>query len=301
MAADDSICWARLPRSGLGNKLLVWGRALVFARINGIPLHVTGWNRLRLGPLIRREVGRQYFGQFQVTRELNPWKWWGAVATYKRVHEPAVTKIVPGDSKLYVFSNMPHWGDYFEYIRDYRETVRSGLFDAVAPFVRHRVQSLPAPVVSLHVRHGDFRWLKSGEDFAHVGLVRTPIDYFEYVIDLIRSLARKTVPVTVFSDGAPADLEELLALPCVRLHQPEAAAIDLLLMSRSKIIVPSAGSTFGYWAAFLSEAAVLLHPQHIHAPIRPADVNSKFFEGPTPPAVAECPPLLRDNIRSTSS
>jgi hypothetical protein len=65
--------------------------------------------------------------------------------------------------------------------------------------------------------------------------------------------------------------------------------------------VPSAGSTFGYWAAFFSEAAVLLHPQHIHAPIRPADVNSRLFEGPTPAGVAECSTLLRDNIRSCSS
>ncbi len=301
MAANDSICWARLPRSGLGNKLLVWGRALVFARINAIPFHVTGWNRLRIGPLLRSEVGRQYFGQFRQSCEVRPWKWWQAVTTYKRFREPTVTQSVAGDAKLYVFSNMPHWRDYFEYIRDYREMVRLALFDAVAPSILHRAQSLPAPVVSLHVRHGEFRNLKPEEDFAQVGLVRTPIKYFKDTINLIRSVAEKILPVTVFSDGAPNDLEELLALPSVTLHRPQAAMVDLLLISRSRIIVPSAGSTFGYWAAFLSEAAVLMHPQHIHAPIRPANVNSNFFEGPTPAAIAECPTLLRDNIRSCSS
>jgi hypothetical protein len=297
----ESICWARLPRSGLGNKLLVWGRALVFARMNRIPFHVTGWNRLRIGPLLRGEVGRQYFGQFRRRREISRLKWWQALLNYKRVHCDAVTQSVPRDSKLYVFSKVPHWRDYFEYIRDYREMVRLSLFDTVAPSILRCAQSLPTPIVSLHVRHGDFRNLKPAEDFARVGLTRTPIEYFKHAIALIRSMAEETLPVTVFSDGAPEALEELLALPRVRLHQPRAAAIDLLVMSRSKVIVPSAGSTFGYWAAFFSEAAVLLHPQHIHAAIRPADVNSRLFEGPTPAAVAECSTLLRDNIRSCSS
>ena len=33
--ASSSVCWARLPRAGLGNLLLVWARAWVFPNVNG--------------------------------------------------------------------------------------------------------------------------------------------------------------------------------------------------------------------------------------------------------------------------
>jgi gamma-glutamyl:cysteine ligase YbdK (ATP-grasp superfamily) len=40
-------------------------------------------------------------------------------------------------------------------------------------------------------------------------------------------------------------------------------------MSRARIIVCSAGSTFSEWSAFLSDALVIRHPSHVHSAIRP--------------------------------
>jgi hypothetical protein len=298
MLVNQSLCLARLPRAGLGNKLLVWGRARVFANLNGLPFQVTGWNHFSPGAIIRGEIGRQYFGHFRGQKEISQWAWLRARALFKKIRDPDVATIVPAASRIYVFQKVPHWGDYFEHIRDHREMIRTALLDAVAQPFRNQAACLPAPVIGLHVRHGDFRTLKPGEDFARVGLVRTPLTYFKLVVQLIRDVAGAPLPVTVFSDGHPEALAELLALPNVTRHQPRAAITDLLLMSRSRILVTSAGSTFSYWAAFLSEAAVLLHPSHIHAPLRPAAVNGKIFEGPAPSVVGECPALLRDNIRA---
>ena len=53
----------------------------------------------------------------------------------------------------------------------------------------------------------------------------------------------------------------------------------MLLLSKSKIIVTSAASTFSYWSGFLSEAPIIMHPDHIHKPIR-ANQPSALFEGP---------------------
>lgn len=46
----DNIVWAKLPRAGLGNKLLVWADAYIFAHNNNLRLFTTGWFTIYLGP-----------------------------------------------------------------------------------------------------------------------------------------------------------------------------------------------------------------------------------------------------------
>jgi hypothetical protein len=100
-------------------------------------------------------------------------------------------------------------------------------------------------------------------------------------------------PVTIFSDGTDAELVELLALPHVTRAADDLDIVHLALMSKSRVLVMSAGSTFSIWAGFLSEAALIDHYQHRHAPIRDAATNERTFEGILPPDTAiEDHPLL---------
>ena len=133
-----------------------------------------------------------------------------------------------------------------------------------------------------HIRRGDFRPLASNEDFARVGGVQTPNDYFLSVIAGIRRVAGHDVPVTVFSDGSDTELAFILSLPNVTRSQTENDVVDLLLMSRAQVIVPSAGSTFSEWAGFLSDAIIVRHPDHIHAPIRSPSLLGGAFESAAP-------------------
>jgi hypothetical protein len=72
--------------------------------------------------------------------------------------------------------------------------------------------------------------------------------------------------------------------------------VDLLLMSKSKVIVTSAGSTFSYWAGFLSDAVIIMHPDHIYSPIRPSTVDEILYEGAL---ITEMPDtLLQKNLKS---
>jgi hypothetical protein len=146
------------------------------------------------------------------------------------------------------------------------------------------------------VRCGDFRRLERGEDFAKTGHARAPLGYFVGLIESLRKLHGAELPVTVFSDGHDEELGELLSVPGVRRAGRNAAIVDLLLLAGSKIIVPSPGSTFGYWAAFLSDAVVLHHPDHMHEPLRPEEVNRRFFEGSAAAACEAAPALLRSNV-----
>ena len=96
----------------------------------------------------------------------------------------------------------------------------------------------------------------------------------------MRECAGWTVPATLFSDGPDAELSPFLAIGNVRRAPALSDVGHLLLLSRSQVIVASAGSTFSMWAGFLSEAALILHPDHIHAPVRPTDLHDRLYEGP---------------------
>jgi hypothetical protein len=105
----------------------------------------------------------------------------------------------------------------------------------------------------------------------------------------------------VFTDGYPSEIEPVLALPAVRIATPSKPIADLLLMSRAGLIVTSAGSTFGYWAGFLADAPVLLHPDHLHAPLRPRTVNDTYFEGAAIGEPETWPETLINNIKNLRS
>jgi hypothetical protein len=62
-------------------------------------------------------------------------------------------------------------------------------------------------------------------------------------------------------------------------------------------LLVSAGSTFSYWAGFLGECALIHHPDHVHAPVRSADVNRIHYEGPLVGPVAEWPRLFLDGVK----
>lgn len=182
-------------------------------------------------------------------------------------------------------------------LRDCRDLVKELIWSKLRPSLRLRVMQAPAPVVAVHIRLGDFRELKPGEEFRKVGSTRTPLDYFISTIEQIRVCHGADLPVTVFTDGYPSEIRSVLNLPAVLLATQSTPIVDLLLMSRAGLIVTSAGSTFGYWAGFLADAPVILHPDHIHAPHRPKWINERYFEGP---AVGPCetwPDLLVRNIR----
>ncbi len=281
--------------------LFVWARALVYAHLSRSRLITSSWTKLRIGPLLRGEKSRRgYGGYFRRPDGPNRLVRWWILLTYPRINEPAFAPAQggPHTRALYVFSMIPHWGDYFDGIREHRDLVRAKLREAVAHHYLKRVDSIEPPVVGVHVRCGDFRQLRSGEDFAKVGMVRTPQAYFQDVIGSIRKIHGSELPVTVFSDGGDDELAALLATPNVERAAANADIVDLLLLSRSRVIVASAGSTFGYWAGFLADAPLILHPDHIHAPIRPDDVNGRFYEGGPGQTVEAWPALLQQNIRA---
>jgi hypothetical protein len=271
---------AELPRAGLGNRLLVWAKARAFADKYNLPLVVRGWDKFSIGPWIRRErVKRLYFGYF---RNNNDRIWYRIreklISENKIMDEPSFEseRTTLNNYKVFRFKEIPHWSDFFEHIRDARTLIINELSLMLSPHVVSRLNELSEPSIGLHIRMGDFRELKAGEDFNKVGAVRTPEAYFVDMINLIRKIHGSPLHVTIVTDGYRHELEGLLALKNVEILEGNSDIVDMLVLSRSKIIVTSASSTFSYWAGFLSDVPVIVHPSLKNLKLRPEG----FYEGP---------------------
>jgi hypothetical protein len=290
-------CHARLPNAGLGNKLFIWAKAYTFSRLNNIPLRVTGWLQLQKGSVMHGLDFRLYWNYFKRVDEVGRRTKRYAARHYQVMLEPAVERrdIEPGI--VYEFGKVPHWNDYFGNIHAYRDQVRQALMEMLTNARARELGRHKPPVIAANVRMGDFGKLRPGQDFAKVGNTRTPHAYFRELIENIRKLYGAPLPVEIVSDGSARDLAELLELPNVSMAPSRSKIVDILVMSRSKILLTSAGSTFSYWSGFLGECALIMHPDHTHLPIRPETVNRNSYEGPLAGPPDTWPALFLKNLR----
>jgi hypothetical protein len=263
---------AILPKAGLGNKLLVWARARAFADLNGLPLVVSGWHQLQLRTFLKGGGLRIYWNRFKATREVRL----RLAQGLPRVMEPDVAPIVGPNSALYEFREMPHWRDYFGSIRPYRHLIVPRLKQMLTSARQIEAESAPSPSICVHVRLGDYRSLAVDEDFRQAGNARTPFEYFVEMIAALRACHGSEVPVTVVSDGGNVDLQSLLCVAGVNRGPKLTDLGDMLMMSKSGLLLCSAGSTFSLWAGFIGDGILLHHPDHLHSLCRPAGV---VFEG----------------------
>lgn len=262
--------YVQFPRTGLGNMLLVWSRAFVFSRLNELPLVTTSWGRIQWGAWLRWErKKRTYWGYF---REDGRWKSWVARFQKRRlavVVEPEV-KTWPGtDKTIFLFNQVSPEKDLFGPFRAEREMVKKGIFDLLSPRISAALDGYTPPVIAIHIRRGDF---KHGNPI-------TPTLFFINAILLTREIAGEQWPVTVFTDAAPGEIRDVLSLPAVRLAEDKPDVLDILLMSKSRVLVLSRSSTFSYWGAFLSDAVIIKPEGDWQDDLRPREINNLIFEG----------------------
>lgn len=282
--ASESVVICKMPKAGLGNQLFPLLKAFVFGSLNNLPVHVTGYHQIKLGPWLRREkTKRKYNGFFSFQKNLISYLLERTKLNLRPGQIEAEPTLQVGERRqgqIFLFSTMPSWENYFEGLKEHRKLVLEIFQKVVEPNVFKKLEDRLAPIIGVHIRMGDFRKLNVGENFSSVGAVRTPEAYFLEIISSIRKMHGSSLPVTVFSDGHKEELLSILSLENVQLSEGNSDLEDLILLSRSKIIVTSAGSTFSYWSAFLADAPVIMHPDHLHQPLRSNEVNNHWYEGP---------------------
>ena len=271
----------------MGNQLFPIMRAHVFAHLNNLNIIVTGYHSVKIGPFLRMEKSkRKYSGYFTFQKN-----WIGEMFDRRRLRkmDPAGFIMEPpvqvmnsqaDENKSYLFNRLPDFWDFFAGLNPYRILVKELFWKLIHPAIKKNLENKNAPCIGVHIRMGDFKKLKPGEDPTKRGQVRTPEEYFISAIKNIREIHGSALPVTVFTDGFRHEFEHLFSLENISLSEGNPDIVDLVLLSRSQVIVVATGSTFSYWAGFLSDAAVILHPAHIYKPNRlPTDIPP-LYEGP---------------------
>lgn len=278
-----SIVICKLPKAGLGNQLLPLMRAYTFGYLNKLPVTVIDYHFIKIGPWLRREkTKRNYKGFFTYqqnvfTAKIKKWKIRDEIKN--AFVEPEIKALHDPHSSSFLFSEIPHYTHRFAGLMENRQLVIKLFYDLISTSIKNEVALMEGPCIGIHVRMGDYRKLKTGEEFGKLGTVRTPEGYFINIINSIRRLHGSELPVSVFSDGTKKELKQLFELSNVHLVECNNDLIDLLLLSKSKIIVTSAGSTFSYWAGFISDAPIIMHPTVLHHKIRVVNEAGKLYEG----------------------
>jgi len=292
----------KLPKAGLGNQLFPLFKALVFAEKHGLKIIIIGYHQGNWKYYLKRtKVKRQYVGYFKFQKKIigeyiDRFKSYFYLKKYLVISNPDINKNILKDNTVYVFSGVPHWNDYFLDLKENRDQVINLMNQILKPKILKIFDNSDYPIIGVHIRMGDFRKLKNGEDFKKVGAVRTPETYFIDIINKIRQVNGTDLPVSVFTDGYSNEFEELFKLNNIKIVEGNPDIIDILLLSKSKLIVTSAGSTFSCWSSFLSDAPVIMHPDHIHKPLRPENVNKNSYEGALLPNDINL--LLEKNIKN---
>jgi hypothetical protein len=300
------LVYPQLPKAGLGNMLLVWAKAVLFADINKLPIVAPVWGKIAISPYLRGERDKRYYNHLFCEKNYESrWKYFLAVFRKKYIHNnPTISKIQSShlepshvDLHIFIFNQLPHWSDYFADLKEYQPLIKQKLFSSIRPSVFEAILNRPTPEIGIHIRMGDFRKLKPEDDFSKLGNVRTPLSWFIQVIDVIRKIAGYDVPVTIFSDGRDRELDELLKHNKVSRATAASALSDMLTLSRSKLLITSSGSTFSSWASYLGQCPTIWHPAHFHAGVFPSDISQSIFEGGLDPESMAVPNLLIHNIK----
>ena len=260
-------------------------RAHVFSHLNQLPLMVTNYHQIKIGPWLRNDRSKRNYNGFFVFEKNRLGEKMDRLKLRKfenglQQTEPPVKKITNGIAgSSWLFSEMPHYTKYFEELNENRGLVIQLLNDIISPLIKEKLNDLRAPVIGVHIRRGDFREPAEGEELGKRGILRTPESYFVDMIKSIRSVHGSDLRADIFSDASKNELKEVFKLPNVYMVEGNNDLVDLLLLSRSKIIVTSAGSTFSYWAAFISDVPVIMHPTYVGIKIRPENVRDTLYEG----------------------
>jgi len=249
--------YASVGRTGLGNMLFPWARAEVFSRqFNAVLLAPQWFQPLRVGPWLRGERDKRYYlGQFTHAGYLT-----GPARLARLWLSPRVEESAAGNSprlgSLVVFRGM---GQGFDGLHDHREFLWRRLMELARSDIRDKVGRLTGGAIGVHIRRGDFR-VAPGERFARTGDYEVSLTWYANAIGEARRRLGADVPVRIFSDAPPAELADFRRLPNVEIMPAAPALQDLLMLSRSALIVGTAKSTFSLWAAFFSRAPTLWPP-----------------------------------------
>ncbi len=261
--SQNLYAYADLGREGLGNLLVPWAKAEVFSKEHGVPMLAPQWTQPKVGPLLRGERDKRYYlGLLDNSGYIR--------GIRKQLILASATKI-PGEKfagangKQVVFFRGCEGG--LTGLGEHQALVRARLEAILAPRIKQLLQTPETYEITAHVRRGDrpprpFGSPFRGDDDWIPGM---PDEWFINCINSIRQSVGRSVPVRIFSDAKPGQIDRILSLPNIDLAPPNPSIVDMFLMSRAKVLITTGTSTFSAWSSFLGGALTIYYPGLIAA------------------------------------
>lgn len=301
------LVYPKLPRVGLGNMLFIWANALVFAEINQFSIVEPSWGKasIRLGSYIRNEKYKRFYGNYfsnkgyvsQLTCLIQNIK--GATINFN----PDIVKVdFPSNdinNHIFIFDRILRYQNCFADLKIHQKLIKEKLLSNIRENLLEEIIKRESPRIGIHIRLSDFQKQKvsNGNLEPLSGFTRTPIHWFVDVLNIIREIAGYSVPAVVFSDGYQHELQPLLQLDHVSLAPKALAIEDLVVLSKSHLLIASSGSTFSQWASFLGQCPTIWYPARNHpGDTLTNDLKKIIFEGIYNPKMMDIPELLAYNI-----
>lgn len=247
--------------AGLGNRLFPWARAEVFRQKHGLGMLAPGWIKLKIGPLLRGEKDKRYYTDlFSSKGYVRGLQRWYRLLTAKRIPEAQASEALASkvSNGLIWFSGME---GIFDPILGHQQFLLRRMMEIVTERNRQVIQESAPPWIAIHVRRGDVRTIEHGKawdrSMTWLGL---PEEWYIRAIEQMRAWAGWDVPVTIFTDAYEHQIPKLLALRSTSIFPKNPAIVDMLVMSKARIILPTTSSTFSMWSAFVGEMPILFYP-----------------------------------------
>ncbi len=243
----------RIGGAGLGNLLFIWSRACVEAKKNNAKLLWPTWPSLKVGPWIRREKDKRFYGDVfcNNNKHIGGLRKYWILSTHRRVKNFA-----DGDGVL-LYSDMIM---KFQELLAYRELLQELITVNLKKKGQKALQFDAKKAINVHVRLGDFavdtKGLSEGKNN-----VRIELPWYCHVVQRIRDVVGE-VPVNVFSDGYDEQLADLLAMPNVKRVTFGNSIGDIVALSKSPVMIAS-GSSFSMWARFLGNSSSVSYPMQM--------------------------------------
>lgn len=233
------------------------------------------WARPAIGQLIRGGVDyRSYLRQIALISlfkkregDLGVLEGWWKSRHCQRVSEEELQTILQSgrtkkkspisvdfDEFVFRFEPLNGWNDFLH--EELRSLTRKKYLDFV-----DSIDSVP---LGVNIRCGnDFGRAPDDPTYARVGwLQKTPISWYCETIKSIRKSLNRPAKAIVVSDGTAEALKEVLDLGNVTFLRPGSAITDLLVLTKSRVLIGTGSSTFSAWASFFGQMPTVTAPGH---------------------------------------
>jgi len=251
------------------------------------------WTQIRVGPLLRGEPDLRHYSDLFLARqdEVTGVRKLLVQLRSRRENEEENSGLA-GDNGRSILKVFAGEQDRFLHLNGWHQFLRAEVRAITKPQWIKAVDEIKEVPVGIHVRMGDFVEAHAEPDNPHR---RVPHSWFSESLKAIRKAAGYPVSAVIVSDGKESELRELLDQEQVSLVRTGSAIGDLLVLSSSKVLIASAGSSFSAWAAFLGQMPGIAHPSQSFDWFNLVNHNN-YYLGPADPT--RLPEVLIDQVKS---